>query len=272
MVDSMSETNHTKPLNQQVSPPARSQHSVNKKLTIPTKVNDNGLREVPPEFEKCEIEDLIELTAAMLKRLIDHNDQIPLSSTSLTRFHSRSPPSISIKDYLNRIYRYTNVEPISFILILNYIDRICENLQNFTICSLTVHRFSITSVTVGSKSISDSFYSNSRYAKVGGIGLGEMNLLEREFLIAIDYRLMTTLDVLNRYYLSLIQSHPQYTLITEQINPLPRLTPEISNQAKQPKDEVEKKVDQSATKIEENLTTVESSSLPMSTDCTQDGL
>lgn len=149
--------------------------------------------------------------AGMLNRLINHNDQIPLTSTSLTRFHSRSPPTISIKDYLKRIYRYTNPERICLILILNYIDRICKNLTNFTICSLTVHRFCITSVTVGSKFICDSFYSNARYAKVGGISLTEINLLEREFLLAIDYRLLASNEELNKYYSSLVESHPLYT-------------------------------------------------------------
>ncbi|KAH9463684.1 hypothetical protein Pst134EA_015769 [Puccinia striiformis f. sp. tritici] len=148
----------------------------------------------------------------MLTRLINHNDQIPFTSTSLTRFHSRSPPSISISDYLRRIYKYTNPEPICLILILNYIDRICKNLVNFTICSLTVHRFCITSVTIGSKFTCDSFYSNSRYAKVGGISLTEINLLEREFLLAIDYRLSTTNEELDKYYLSLVESHPSYKI------------------------------------------------------------
>ncbi|KAI8454657.1 cyclin-domain-containing protein, partial [Phakopsora pachyrhizi] len=188
-------------------------------LTAPT--NRDGLKVLPSQFDRCEVNDLIELVASMLDRLITHNDQIPLNPTCLTRFHSRSPPSIPIKDYLDRIYRYAHVEPICLISILQHIDQICERLINFTICSLTVHRFSITSVTVSCKSICDSFYSNSRYAKVGGIALAEMNLLEREFLIAIDYNLKTSLEVLNRYYLSLVQSHPNYTLqssSTYQIN------------------------------------------------------
>ncbi|PLW55697.1 hypothetical protein PCANC_04643 [Puccinia coronata f. sp. avenae] len=178
----------------------------------PSDIPSAGLKELPTRFEECDIDHLIELIASMLTRLITHNDQIPFTSTSLTRFHSRSPPAISISDYLRRIYKYTNPEPICLILILNYIDRICKNLINFTICSLTVHRFCITSVTVGSKFICDSFYSNSRYAKVGGISLTEINLLEREFLLAIDYRLSTTNEELNKYYLSLVESHPCYKI------------------------------------------------------------
>ncbi|KAA1078697.1 hypothetical protein PGTUg99_016621 [Puccinia graminis f. sp. tritici] len=194
-------------IKQHEQPPTLADHS-----TIDHRIPPAGLKQLPARFERCEIEDLIELIGSMLTRLINHNDQIPFTSTSLTRFHSRSPPTITIHDYLRRIYKYTNPEPICLLLILNYIDRICKNLASFTICSLTVHRFCISAVTIGSKFICDSFYSNSRYAKVGGISLPEINLLEREFLLAIDYRLSTTNEELNKYYLSLVESHPMYRI------------------------------------------------------------
>ena len=54
----------------------------------------------------------------MLTQLIAHNDQIPLTPTSLTRFHSRAPPGISVRDYLERIARYTNVEHSSLLILL----------------------------------------------------------------------------------------------------------------------------------------------------------
>jgi len=118
-----------------------------------------------------------------------HNDLIPLTTTSLTRFHSRAPPGISVYEYLLRITRYTNVEACCLLILLHYIDRITERLPNFTISSLTVHRFLIAGVTCGSKALSDSFCTNGRYAKVGGVSLAEVNLLEKEFLSAIDWRL-----------------------------------------------------------------------------------
>jgi hypothetical protein len=61
--------------------------------------------------------------ASMLDRLIHHNDQIPLTSNSLTRFHSRAPPNISVREYLVRIARYTNVEPCCLLILLPYVDK-----------------------------------------------------------------------------------------------------------------------------------------------------
>lgn len=52
-----------------------------------------------------------------------------------------------------------------------------------------MHRFVIAAVSVGSKALSDSFCTNARYARVGGVSIAEMNLLEKEFCEAIDWRL-----------------------------------------------------------------------------------
>jgi len=148
----------------------------------------------------------------MLDRLIEHNDRIPLTPNSLTRFHSRAPPSIGVRDYLLRIARYTNVEPCCLLILLPYVDKgqdslflilflsidrliglqvltVCARMNTFTISSLTVHRFIIAAVSVGSKALSDAFCTNGRYARVGGVSVVEMNLLEKEFCEAIDWRL-----------------------------------------------------------------------------------
>lgn len=130
---------------------------------------------------------------------------------SLTRFHSRSAPSITVLDYLKRIVKFTNVEvciprlffdhgssyhPSSqkscLLITLHYVDQICARMPLFTLSSLTCHRFIIASITVSSKALCDTFCTNNLYAKVGGISVTELNILEREFLSAIDWRLMVS--------------------------------------------------------------------------------
>jgi len=65
----------------------------------------------------------------------------------------------------------------------------CARMPLFTLSSLTCHRFIIASITVCSKGLCDSFCTNALYARVGGIPVTELNVLEREFLRAIDWRL-----------------------------------------------------------------------------------
>ena len=115
-------------------------------------------------------------------------------------------------------------------MILLYIDRICSRSPDFTISSLTVHRFIITAVTCSSKvnhpfpdllsfrknqfvlnypqknqALCDTFLTNSAYAKVGGVTTKELNILEIEFLYLIDWQLVASFDVLQTYYINLVR-------------------------------------------------------------------
>lgn len=54
--------------------------------------------------------------------------------------------------------------------------------------------------------------TSAHYARVGGISLAELNLLEKEFLNIIDWRLLVTTPVMQHYYASLVQMHPNYVL------------------------------------------------------------
>ncbi|KAK9495247.1 cyclin-domain-containing protein [Lipomyces doorenjongii] len=69
----------------------------------------------------------------------------------------------------------------------------------FVMDSYNIHRLIIAGVTVASKFFSDVFYKNSRYAKVGGLPLEELNHLELQFLLLSDFRLAIPLEELQRY-------------------------------------------------------------------------
>ncbi|KAI9301047.1 hypothetical protein BJ944DRAFT_12247, partial [Cunninghamella echinulata] len=61
------------------------------------------------------------------------------------------------------------------------------------------------SVVVASKFTSDVYYPNSRYAKVGGLPLLELNQLELEFLFLCDFQLLVPLEDLQEYGNQLLQ-------------------------------------------------------------------
>lgn len=148
----------------------------------------------------------------MLVRLTEHNDSLPLDPSALTRFHSRATPNISLSAYLRRIAKYTSIEKCCVLILLVYIDRVCERLEGFTICGLTVHRFICAAILCASKALCDAFNTNEHYAKVGGISLQEINLLEKEFLQIIDWRLICGGAELQHYYASLVRNHKDYVL------------------------------------------------------------
>jgi hypothetical protein len=69
----------------------------------------------------------------------------------------------------------------------------------FCVDSFNVHRLVIAGLTVASKFFSDVFYTNSRYAKVGGLPLHELNQLELQFLLLNDFALVIPVAELQAY-------------------------------------------------------------------------
>lgn len=106
-----------------------------------------------------------------------------------------------------------------------YVDKLCAMYPAFTISSLTVHRFLITSATVAAKGLSDSFWTNSLYARVGGVSVRELALLELEFLRRLDWRIVPKPEVLVDYYKGLVERASGFVMETE-----PEAAPEPGSQ------------------------------------------
>ncbi|GJN74145.1 nuc-1 negative regulatory protein preg [Purpureocillium lilacinum] len=167
---------------------------------------------LPTRYELCAVEDMVELIAHMLAELIATNDAIRISSGGLTRFHSRTAPGISVRDYLHRLAKHATLTPPLLLAMVYYIDRLCALYQEFTINTLTVHRFLITAATVAAKGLSDSFWNNTTYARVGGVRVAELKLLELEFLYRVDWKIVPNPEVLVAYYRGLVERTPGYEL------------------------------------------------------------
>lgn len=175
---------------------------------------------LPTDFSKCPRTDLIALIARMLVFLIHINEKNKKSNSKdqdhevkLTRFHSSIPPSISVYNYLLRLAKYSSIEQCVFLTSLYYIDLLSSVYKDFTLDSLTVHRFLLTSTTVASKGLCDAFCTNAHYAKVGGVQCSELNILEREFLRRINYRILPRDDNIT---LCKYESHLGKVVITDQ--------------------------------------------------------
>lgn len=156
----------------------------------------------------------------------DHND--PTSSddeedelknrylANVLAFHGTNIPGISLHAYLTRVLKYCPVTNEVFLSLLVYFDRIAKKANNlrkkrkddeenedseqlFVMDSYNIHRLIILGITVSSKFFSDIFYKNLRYAKVGGLPLEELNYLELQFLLLLDFKLMISVEDLQNY-------------------------------------------------------------------------
>ncbi|KIJ70603.1 hypothetical protein HYDPIDRAFT_23695 [Hydnomerulius pinastri MD-312] len=123
---------------------------------------------------------------------------------SALTFHARNIPTIALDAYLLRILKYCPTTNEVFLALLVYFDRMSRLAldatgRTFVIDSYNVHRLVIAGVTVASKFFSDVFYTNSRYAKVGGLPQAELNQLELQFLLLNDFRLVISPEEMQRY-------------------------------------------------------------------------
>lgn len=132
-------------------------------------------------------------------------------------FHGTNVPGISLHAYLTRVLKYCPVTNEVFLSLLVYFDRIAKRANNlkkkkkevevdgeepeqlFVMDSYNIHRLIILGITVSLKFFSDIFYKNLRYAKVGGLPLEELNYLELQFLLLLDFKLMISVEDLQNY-------------------------------------------------------------------------
>ncbi|KAI2464974.1 cyclin-domain-containing protein [Annulohypoxylon bovei var. microspora] len=89
----------------------------------------------------------------------------------------------------------------------------------FVVDSFNIHRLIIAGVTCASKFFSDVFYTNSRYAKVGGLPLAELNHLELQFLLLNDFRLAVPVEDLEAYATMLVEFYAR-EVVAQRSRPL----------------------------------------------------
>ncbi|MBA0718461.1 hypothetical protein Goshw_012532 [Gossypium schwendimanii] len=147
-----------------------------------TIINDKDDQETVPK--------IITFLSSLLQRVAESNDHCRLfQSQKISVFHGLTRPTISIKSYLERIFKYANCSPSCFVVAYVYLDRFVQMQPSLPINSYNVHRLLITSVLVSAKFMDDMYYNNAYYAKVGGISTVEMNLLEVDFLFGLGFQL-----------------------------------------------------------------------------------
>lgn len=194
------------------------------------------LKLIPMDFKDCTNEDLIKLMARMLDSLITLNDKnsyaqgqqcndisfgsLPNGSSRriLTRYHSRTPPSISMYNYLRRLSKFNHLSNATLLSTIYYVDLLSYYYQPFfSFTSYTAHRFLLVATMLSQKLMEDFFYTNEHYAKVGGVSLLELNCLELDFLKRVEWRCIPgkhmddgspgiryAKDILDSYYSQLI--------------------------------------------------------------------
>ncbi|CAI9288593.1 unnamed protein product [Lactuca saligna] len=167
---------------------------------------------------------VLSLLSSLLERSIIKNEAL-LEATQtkdvVTPFHGSRAPTLSIKEYIDRIFKYSSCSPSCFVVAQVYIDRFIH-CGSVNLTSLSVHRLLITSVMLAAKFIDDAFYNNAYYAKVGGVTTAELNRLEMKFLFGLDFRLHVSVSTFGKYC-SELEKEKEVVSCELQVERLPRV-------------------------------------------------
>jgi len=148
--------------------------------------------------------DTIKLLSNFIDKVVWSNNYNPSgrSPENLTSFHARSIPTIDTHAYLTRILKYCPCSNECFIALVIYFQNMIDNAKKkqafFSVDPYSIHRLLISGIMLSSKFFSDIFFTNSRYAKVGGLPISELNNLEVEFLILNNFNLYVTTQELKK--------------------------------------------------------------------------
>lgn len=143
-----------------------------------------------------------ELIGLVLERIVANMEQVqnPFQAANpLEHFNAVRIPAISIRAYLARIHQYADCSESCYILAFIYIDRLLQKNPGVVLSSRNIHRLLLSAVVLAIKYSDDIYADNLTYAKIGGVALEELNILERDMLRLLHYSLFTHADVYFQY-------------------------------------------------------------------------
>ena len=148
---------------------------------------------------------LINTISDLLKNICEENKSIEFNNENITinkkikLFMLKKIPSITIRDYLLRLSKYSKISESTLIFILIYIDRLCQKYK-FKINYFNIYKLILTSMVIAIKYNEDEFYCTEFYAKLGGISKVELNFMEYEFINLIKFNLFVKEELYFKYH------------------------------------------------------------------------
>eukprot|EP01062_Namystynia_karyoxenos_P035974 TRINITY_DN2624_c0_g1_i1.p1 TRINITY_DN2624_c0_g1~~TRINITY_DN2624_c0_g1_i1.p1 ORF type:complete len:339 (+),score=91.32 TRINITY_DN2624_c0_g1_i1:90-1106(+) len=127
------------------------------------------------------------LCSTFERLLVDVEHNIPSS------FDAPQLPTEGVTEFVVRLC-WANSHPTCFVRMVIYVDRLLEALGtgNGDALPLTLrnaHRMVLASFVVACKLNDDKHLTNERYAQLGKVSLQDMNRLEKEVLVTLDWHL-----------------------------------------------------------------------------------
>lgn len=118
-------------------------------FSLGLKQSGKGAMKIPPR--------VLSPLSSLLERSVQSNEML-MEATEIkevTIFHGLRAPPLSIRQYIDRVFKYSGCSPSCFVVAKIYVDRYLQSTQ-VHLTSFNVHRLLITSVMLAAKFIDDA--------------------------------------------------------------------------------------------------------------------
>ena len=139
-----------------------SPRSIRSDLYSPEALADFAISNIASdEMARRRCPSVISVLSSLLERVVARNGRLSTPSRAsppekrYASFYGVRVPTISIEEYLERIFKYANCSPSCFVVAYAYIDRLVHHQPELRINSLNVHRVLIASILVSAKFLDD---------------------------------------------------------------------------------------------------------------------
>ncbi|WVZ87255.1 hypothetical protein U9M48_033924 [Paspalum notatum var. saurae] len=156
---------------------------------------DAGDRSPPPPPE-------LAMVTRAVQRLVARNDAVAGpggGGGGMAAFEAATAPRIGVAQYLERVHRYAALEPECYVVAYAYVDMAAHRRPAAAVASRNVHRLLLACLLLASKVLDDFHHSNAFFARVGGVSNAEMNRLELELLVVLDFAVAVDHRAYGRY-------------------------------------------------------------------------
>ena len=176
--------------------------------------NINFIEDIENSY-KTYINQLIDIIADILDKLTnksneesekekneDENGELILLSTTMIEmeiFNTNKKPSVPVKKFLERVVKYCQPEPSTFITSLIYLDNILLKTKTKLTC-MNSYKLFYSCFVLSMKFNEDRHNSNKFYAKVCGVNINDFLLMEYRALKYLDFSLFIQTETYELYY------------------------------------------------------------------------
>ena len=114
-------------------------------------------------------------------------------------FYLEEIPTISLENYIKRLVKYTKINISTLILSIIYIDKFCEKCKYYLSFN-NVYRLLLASTLMSIKFNEDVTVNTKTYSKIAGVTINDLNILEYQICIALDFDFYVEADYYQQYF------------------------------------------------------------------------